>query len=735
MDNRDFFSRELIDAASQGSLSAVTALFDSSYNSVYKTIKTMVSDEDTIMDVIQDAYVKAIYNLGMLNEPKAFPAWVRKIAISNSAKKIKSTSEIFSQKDVENQGSTANDNNVLAADFEANPAEDAKKALVILDSLSPEQRLVTGMYYYTGMKISDIAATIECDENIVKKLIAESRVTITKAVNGLKDEGTDTHGLTAVQYLLFLFKGYSVNTEDIPFRESTFESVRFGLGLRFFKTEAKPKLHTDEEIENILSGSDETEPTEDINSVTTDTNESINVEDIIDTPKPKAEKSTKRAPKASKPVVINQSKKNKEDLPPLKPLSVSVPNVVDKSEIENGNKSNKIGGKIIALIVVLVILLAAAVTGVVYITSHSSDEGASSASSAISTDDDPLVPAEGTLAADVQTVDTDFSGIIIAYENALGGADAEKFVNTNAVNSARESTENESIGLYYAYSDIDADTKDELLIGVGNESLIKIAAVYESNDSKSTRVFKDNSIGDQSLISVLKDGTVFYHKVTDDKNAEAGIWSLNATGAYSSEVYTMDTEKYGDENYHKDDTSVIYNDLLAKIQETGIVNDFSWKTISAAEVSESSSESSAESSSESSEESSKEESSKEEKSESSKEESSESSKSSKKSDSSAPEGATDPYSIQEWADNYRNQSTGSEMYAIPNGDGNYTFIWWIDTNEYTFNGSVDGYQVVVNVSDSDKLYITPYSDHLDVSANDSFTKNHGEGFTGSFYKN
>ncbi len=719
MDNRDFFNTELIDAASQGSLSAVTALFDSSYNSVYKTIKTMVSDEDTIMDVIQDAYIKAIYNLNMLNEPKAFPAWVRKIAISNSTKRIGSSSEAFSQEVTEELGAQANDNNVLSTELDVNPAEDAEKALKILDSLSAEQRLVTGMYYYTGMRISDIASMVECDEKNVQKLIAESRIAITKAVNGLKDEGTDTHGMSAVQYLLFLFKGYSMNTEDIPFKESTFESVRFGLGLRFFKTEAKPKTPTDEEIENILSSSDEVDTEDDDENTdfdeTEDLNESINVEDIIET-----------EPKEKTPEVIKAPPRPQ----PLKPLSVSEPRIVSKKDYDE-NSSSKLSGKIIAMIIVLVILLAAAVTGVVYIMHNDSDSSDATESSAvsgtISTDDDPLIPAEGTEAAEVQTIDSDLNGVLSAYENALGGQDAEKFVNTNAIKSANESTDESKINLYYAYSDIDADSTDELLIGVGNDSLVKIAAIYEPGENKTTRVFKDNSIGDTSLVSVLKDGTVFYHKVTDDKNSEAGIWKLNSTGAYSSEIYTMDTEKYGDEQYHKDDASVSYNDLLAKIQETGIVNDFDWKEVTAAEAK-----------TEESSESSKEESSKEESSESSKEESSkEESKeeSSKSESSSAPDGATDPYSIQEWLDNYRNSDTGSEMYVTPNGDGNYSFVWWINTSEYSFSGSVDGYQVVVNVSDTEKLYITPYSDHLDVTANDAFTKNHGDGFTGSFYKN
>ncbi len=718
MDNRDFFNNELIDAASQGSLSAVTALFDSSYNSVYKTIKTMVSDEDIIMDVIQDAYIKAIYNLNMLNEPKAFPAWVRKIAISNSAKRIAASSEIFSQEITEDIGAAANDNNVLSTELDVNPAEDAQKALKILDSLSAEQRLVTGMYYYTGMRISDIANTAECDEKNIQKLISDSRVAITKAVNGLKDEGVDTHGLNAVQYLLFLFKGYSVNTEDIPFRESTFESVRFGLGLRFFKTEAKHKKPTDEEIENILSSSEENpaEVTETEEITPADENDSINVEDIIES------EPTEKAPEVIKAPERPQ---------PLKPLTVSEPRIVSKDKYKEDGDS-KLSGKIIAMIIVLVILLAAAVTGVIYIMHNSGETeetSSSSVSGTVSTDDDPLIPAEGTEAAEVQTIDSDLKGVLSAYENALGGQDAEKFVNTNAVKSAAESTDEETVKLYYAYYDIDADSEEELLIGVGNDSLVKIAAIYEPNNGKTTRVFKDNSIGDTSLVSVLKDGTVFYHKVTDDKSSEAGIWKLNSTGAYSTEIYTMDTEKYGDELYHKDDTSVPYNDLLATIQETGIINDFDWKEVTAVEAkAEENSESSKEESSEAKDESSKEE-SKEESSESSK------SESSKEESSSAPDGATDPYSIQEWLDNYRNSDTGSEMYVTPNGDGNYSFVWWIDTSEYSFSGSVDSYQVVVNVSDTEKLYITPYSDHLDVTANDAFTKNHGDGFTGSFYKN
>ena len=709
MENKEFFNNELIDAAAQGSLSAVTALFDSSYNSVYKTIKTMVNDEDRIMDVIQDAYIKAIYNLNMLNDPKAFPAWVRKIAISNAAKLLKTEKPLlFSAQDIEEVESFENDNNSLISDHEINPDEDTKLVHKILDTLSDEERLVSGMYYYTGMRLGDIANMIGCDESVIKKIITDSREAITKAVDGLKNEGVDTHDLTPVQYLLFLFKGYSMNTEDVPFRASTFESVRFGLGLRFFKTEAKQKpTEENGNVEEILSS------TEDVSSGTE--NNLSSVEDLMEESEPTKTVEAKPQQKTSK----------------IAPAPVKIENEENEIEDKETKEPTKLNNKLIGLIAVLVVLLIIAVVGLVYVKGHSnsdstsSEESSSSVASGVENEEELVIPAEGTETADIQSIDSDLKGIVTAYESALSGADAEKYVNKVAVSSASSDDETE---LYYCYYDVNSDGSDELLIGVGNQALVKIAAIYKSNDKKSFRIFKDNTIGDESLVSILKDGTIFYHKVNEtDKDAEAGIWTLASDGASSSEIYKMNTTDYSDDLYHKDDTSISYNDLLATIQETGIVSDFDWKAISASDK-KSSDESSEESKSESSEESSKEESSKEEssKEESSKEESSKAESSA--SSSSAPEGATDPYSIEEWEDNYVNSDTGAEMYVIPKGDGNYTLIWWYELGEYTYSGSVDGYQVVVNVGDGQQLYITPYSDHLDVTAN--FDTN----FTGSFYK-
>lgn len=68
-------------AAQKGDQGAFAELYRYSYSQVYLTIKCMIkSDEDTVMDLLQDTYIKSLENLKDLKEPSKYIAWVKAIA-------------------------------------------------------------------------------------------------------------------------------------------------------------------------------------------------------------------------------------------------------------------------------------------------------------------------------------------------------------------------------------------------------------------------------------------------------------------------------------------------------------------------------------------------------------------------------------------------------------------------------------------------------------------------------
>ena len=75
------FNPEWVKAARRGDQEAVSMLYSSTYSSVYYTIRSLVRyDEDTVMDLLQDTYVKAFTKLDSLGADNKFPAWVKTIA-------------------------------------------------------------------------------------------------------------------------------------------------------------------------------------------------------------------------------------------------------------------------------------------------------------------------------------------------------------------------------------------------------------------------------------------------------------------------------------------------------------------------------------------------------------------------------------------------------------------------------------------------------------------------------
>ena len=83
------FTEELLAAGRQNDEKALEALYYLTYNNVYHTLKSMIRDEDTVLDLVQDTYVKAFRSLEQLDKAENFRAWVKRIAANKAKDYIK----------------------------------------------------------------------------------------------------------------------------------------------------------------------------------------------------------------------------------------------------------------------------------------------------------------------------------------------------------------------------------------------------------------------------------------------------------------------------------------------------------------------------------------------------------------------------------------------------------------------------------------------------------------------
>ena len=207
------FSDELIARGIAGDQSALTELYNKTYDNVYYTVKALIRDEDTALDIMQDSYLKAFRNLSTLKEADKFRAWIKRIAHNNAVDYLRRTKPVmFSAMPTDEDGAEIEFEDTDASNLPEvviDRQETARLMAEILDTLPEEQRLVISMYYYEGMSVREIAQELGVTENTVKSRLNYARKKIEVQVRDLEKKGTKLYGLAPIPFLLLLLRSWA----------------------------------------------------------------------------------------------------------------------------------------------------------------------------------------------------------------------------------------------------------------------------------------------------------------------------------------------------------------------------------------------------------------------------------------------------------------------------------------------------------------------------------------------
>ena len=219
---RQEFNQELINRAAQGETQAETELYNATYNTVYALVKSMVKDEDTVLDILQDSYVKAFRNLNQLQEANKFRPWLKTIARNRTMDHFRERKTVlFSEMaplDDENADVEIEDTNPEALpEVVIDRQETSRLISEILDALPEDQRGVISMFYYEQMSVKEIAEQLGVSDNTVKSRLNYGRKKVEEKVLDLEKNGTKLYGLAPVPFLLMLLgkqEAYAMHTGD-----------------------------------------------------------------------------------------------------------------------------------------------------------------------------------------------------------------------------------------------------------------------------------------------------------------------------------------------------------------------------------------------------------------------------------------------------------------------------------------------------------------------------------------
>lgn len=226
------FTRELIDQAMDNDQRAITQLYNMTKDNVYYTIKTMISDEDMAQDLTQDTFLKALKHLEQLNEPAAFRGWIKKIARNM-------TIDILRKRKVISFSQMVSSDSDEMVEFEDDRAENLPEVVIdrkettrligeILGTLSPEQRVVTELFYYENLSVKEIAEELGVSENTVKSRLKYARNKIEAGVKELEKKGTKLYSLAPIPFLLLLLRSQEVYAAELPDADMLLQAMQSG---------------------------------------------------------------------------------------------------------------------------------------------------------------------------------------------------------------------------------------------------------------------------------------------------------------------------------------------------------------------------------------------------------------------------------------------------------------------------------------------------------------------------
>ena len=211
---------EFVKRAKDGDSDAFTILYEKTYNQAFYTVKSMIKDDDTVSDILQESYIKAFVHIGSFKGDDKFLPWIKQIAANTARDWIKKKKPILftdlsDGEDIafEEQIEDEREENIPEKLIENK--ETIRLVREIIDSLPDDQRAVIGMYYYENMSVNDIADAMGVSQSAIKSRLKYGRDKIKAKVEELESKGTKLYGLAPFTFWLFLINNMKEFTAEL----------------------------------------------------------------------------------------------------------------------------------------------------------------------------------------------------------------------------------------------------------------------------------------------------------------------------------------------------------------------------------------------------------------------------------------------------------------------------------------------------------------------------------------
>jgi len=150
------------------------------YETVIKRFQAMAAgyayailkDNDLVSDVCQEAFIEAYYNLAKLQNPEAFPGWLKRIIFKQCDRLTRAAKENILPDETQSEQIACTED---LPDKILEKKEINDLVWLSADTLSSEQRTVLLLFYIKDYSLNDIASFLEISASAVKKRLFDAR--------------------------------------------------------------------------------------------------------------------------------------------------------------------------------------------------------------------------------------------------------------------------------------------------------------------------------------------------------------------------------------------------------------------------------------------------------------------------------------------------------------------------------------------------------------------------------
>ena len=165
-----------------GDSAALAELVERYHGPLLYFLRRMLPDRQGAEDVLQDTWLTVVRELFRLRQPKAFPAWLYRIARNKVYQQLRKHNSFVPLKEEVAEAPAEEETEDFSAD-------DAARVHECLERLPPEQREVLVLRFLEQMSYEDIAAVVGCPPGTVRSRIHYGKRALRREMEGRRDDG------------------------------------------------------------------------------------------------------------------------------------------------------------------------------------------------------------------------------------------------------------------------------------------------------------------------------------------------------------------------------------------------------------------------------------------------------------------------------------------------------------------------------------------------------------------